>query len=114
MEFACSICGYTSLKKENITKHFNRKRSCGPGTKEIVDGGIEGIKNLDDFDALIDASYAELHSEQIKRPAFKSRMDKISKMIEEATGIGEDCADALLLGEAHVQAIRINENNQNS
>ena len=41
MEFACSICGYTSLKKENITKHFNRKRSCGPGIKEIVEIPID-------------------------------------------------------------------------
>lgn len=84
------------------------------GTKEIVIGGVEGIQNLEDFDALIDATYAELHSEQIKRPAFKSRMDKISSLIEETTGIGEDCADALLLGEAHVTAIRLKKDSENN
>lgn len=60
--------------------------------------GTPSPDDLENFDALIDASYAELKTDQIKRPAFKSRMDKISKMIEEETGIGEDCADAILLG----------------
>lgn len=67
--------------------------------------------DLDDFDALIDSAYAELNSKVIKRPAFKARMDKISKMIEEATGIGEDIADAILLGRAYVEGKRINSNN---
>ena len=71
------------------------------GTKQIVQGGVEGIKNLDNFDAMIDSAYAELGTGTIKRPAFKSRMDKISKMIEEDTGMGEDICDAILLGRSY-------------
>jgi hypothetical protein len=41
MEFGCSCCEYTSLKKENILKHFHRKKSCGPGIKEVVEIPID-------------------------------------------------------------------------
>lgn len=41
MEFACSICAYTSNKKENVIKHFNRRKSCGAGVKEIVEIPVE-------------------------------------------------------------------------
>lgn len=41
MEFACSVCEYTSSKKENVTRHINRKKSCGPGNKEIIEIPIE-------------------------------------------------------------------------
>jgi len=41
MEFGCSVCGYTSKKKENVVQHFNRKNSCGIGTKEIIEIPIE-------------------------------------------------------------------------
>jgi hypothetical protein len=36
-EFSCSVCEYTSCKKENVTKHINKKKSCGPGIKEIIE-----------------------------------------------------------------------------
>jgi hypothetical protein len=41
MEFACSICGYTSNQKEHVLNHINRKRSCGPGDKTIIEIPIE-------------------------------------------------------------------------
>jgi hypothetical protein len=37
MEFACSICHYTSDQKKNISRHINKVKSCGPGTKEIIE-----------------------------------------------------------------------------
>jgi len=37
MEFACSVCHYTSDKKEHVTRHILKKKSCGPGLKEIVE-----------------------------------------------------------------------------
>jgi len=41
MEFSCSICQYTSSNKEHVIRHINRKRSCGPGMKEIIEIPIE-------------------------------------------------------------------------
>ena len=41
MEYSCSVCEYTSDKKDNVMKHINRKRSCGPGVKEIVEVPVE-------------------------------------------------------------------------
>ncbi len=41
MEFACSVCGHSSTKKQNIIKHFNKKQSCGSGIKKIVEISIE-------------------------------------------------------------------------
>ena len=43
MEFSCSVCGYTSTQKEHILTHINRKKSCGPGIKEIVEIPVEII-----------------------------------------------------------------------
>jgi hypothetical protein len=37
MEFACSVCQYTSIKKSSVTRHINKKISCGPGKKEIIE-----------------------------------------------------------------------------
>jgi len=37
MEFACSICKHTSSNKQDIVKHLLRKKSCGQGTKEIIE-----------------------------------------------------------------------------
>jgi hypothetical protein len=41
MEFGCSICEYTSCRKNNVVKHINRKKTCGPGVKEIIEIPIE-------------------------------------------------------------------------
>ena len=41
MEFSCSICEYTSYKKQHIINHINRKRSCGIGDKIIIEIPIE-------------------------------------------------------------------------
>lgn len=41
MEFGCSVCEYTSSQKICVTKHINRKKSCGPGIKEIIEIPIE-------------------------------------------------------------------------
>ena len=43
MEFSCSVCGYISCKKDNVVNHINRKKSCGPGIREIVEIPIEII-----------------------------------------------------------------------
>lgn len=80
----------------------------------VVQNNIE--KELDDWDAMIEACYAELGTKEVSRETFKKRMEKISKMIEEVTGIDENQADAILLGKAILndQNQRINKNNQNS
>ncbi len=41
MEFGCSICEYTSYKKQHIINHINRKRSCGLGIKEVIEIPVE-------------------------------------------------------------------------
>jgi hypothetical protein len=41
MEFGCSVCEYTSYKKQHVINHINRKRSCGPGIKEVIEIPVE-------------------------------------------------------------------------
>ncbi len=41
MEYACSVCQYTSVKKANVIKHFSRKNSCGSGVKEVIEIPVE-------------------------------------------------------------------------
>lgn len=63
-------------------------------------------EDLDNWEALIDAEYASLNAKEMVRETFKKHMSAISKTIEEETGIGEDIADAILLGLAYVKDIR--------
>lgn len=37
MEFSCSVCGHTSPKKNNITRHIQKKTPCGVGTRTVVE-----------------------------------------------------------------------------
>jgi len=41
MEFGCSVCEYTSAIKLSVVRHINKKQSCGPGIKEIIEIPIE-------------------------------------------------------------------------
>jgi regulator of replication initiation timing len=43
MEFACSVCDYRSPQKISVVRHINRKKSCGHGTKWIIEVPIEII-----------------------------------------------------------------------
>lgn len=58
---------------------------------------FKGIET-DDYEALIDAVYAEKILGEISKTTFDKRIDDISKIIEEETQISEDQADAILLG----------------
>jgi ElaB/YqjD/DUF883 family membrane-anchored ribosome-binding protein len=42
-EYGCSVCGYTSQLKQHVKDHLSRKRSCGPGIKELIEIPIEII-----------------------------------------------------------------------
>jgi len=42
-EFQCSICLYTSDRKEHIQKHINNKNKCGEGIPVILEISIEVI-----------------------------------------------------------------------
>jgi hypothetical protein len=84
-------------------------------TESEVEGAdrIEGKMTpeiLEEYDGMIDAYYAQYTLKEISKNVFKSRMDEISHLIESETGIGEDVADAILLGLAYVKGKGINEN----
>ena len=41
MEFRCSICNYTSDRRQNVERHINRKTKCGDGISHILELPIE-------------------------------------------------------------------------
>ena len=79
MEFACSICQYTSSKKENVLKHFNRKRSCGPGIKEIIEIPIEIKCDFCDknFSSVSNLRYHQKHNCKNKVIALEQKLKEI-------------------------------------
>lgn len=61
---------------------------------------------IDDWQLIIDGLYAEQSAKEITKGQFKYRMNKLSKEIDEITGMGEDTADSILLGLAHNEEIK--------
>jgi transcriptional regulator NrdR family protein len=41
MEFACSVCQYTSDHKRHVVRHINKKKSCGSGVREVIEIPID-------------------------------------------------------------------------
>jgi transcriptional regulator NrdR family protein len=40
-EYSCSVCQYTSKKKDHVERHIKKKKSCGQGIKEIIEIPID-------------------------------------------------------------------------
>jgi hypothetical protein len=40
-EYSCSICEYTSDQKRHVARHIIKKKSCGIGTREIIEIPID-------------------------------------------------------------------------
>jgi len=55
------------------------------------------------YEKLIEDSRFALKFKEIKKSGYKYRLNKISKLIMEETGIGEDQADAIILGLAYME-----------
>lgn len=56
----------------------------------------------EDYEAMIDAVYAQFIIGEIDKKEFKKQMEHLSKLIEEDTQLSEDQADAILLGYGQV------------
>lgn len=56
---------------------------------------------IDDWQLIIDGLYVEKLAKEITQGQFKYRADKLSKIIDKETGLGEDTADSILLGLAY-------------
>lgn len=58
---------------------------------------------IDKYEDMILETFAEYKAKELKKGAFKYRLDKISGLIDEETGIGEDTADSIILGLAYCE-----------
>lgn len=58
---------------------------------------------LEQYNDIIEELKAQYKNKDIKKTKFKYQMGKISKEIEDQTGIGEDVADAIVLGLAYTK-----------
>ena len=56
---------------------------------------------IDKYENMIIEVKNRFKAKEIKKGAFKYAMGKISKLIDEDTGIGEDIADSIILGNAY-------------
>jgi hypothetical protein len=85
MEYGCSCCEYISDKKENITKHFSRKKSCGSGIKEIIEIPIEIICKYCDknFSCSKSLKYHQKNSCKTKTTILEERNKELEKKNKE-------------------------------
>ena len=86
MEYACSVCEYTSSIKTDVIRHINRKKSCGSGNKEVVEIPIDIIC---EFCNKTFSTKAHLKDHIKKRCKQKDTMKDAIKIKEQAEKIKE-------------------------
>ena len=81
MEYACSICQYSSLKKQHVVSHINKKKTCGPGLREVIEIPIEmKCKYCDkDFSCLTSLNYHVKHTCKNKDDAKDEEIRKLKE-----------------------------------
>lgn len=86
MEFACSVCEYTSMKRDHITRHINKKKSCGKGIKEIIEIPIEIKCEFCDkkFATHKTMEYHKKNSCKQKDLIYKQKIKELEKQLREA------------------------------
>lgn len=68
----------------------------------IREYGFANEASIDEWQAVMDSLNGEFLSKEITSNQFKYRSGKLSEIIDEATGIGEDIADSIVLGRAYL------------
>ena len=66
--------------------------------------GFATEEQLNIFESMIEAENGQLQEKEFTKATWKKHMAQISGYIEDQTGIGEDEADAILLGRAYFAA----------
>lgn len=58
-------------------------------------------KQITEWQETIDTLKKDYKDNLIKKGKYKYQMEKLSKLIDKETGVGEDCADAIVLGRGY-------------
>lgn len=85
-EYSCSVCGYTSLIRQHLISHLKRKKSCGNGTKEIIEIPVEIKCKFCDkpFASPISLRYHIKNSCKQKDAAKDERIKELEEELKEA------------------------------
>jgi ElaB/YqjD/DUF883 family membrane-anchored ribosome-binding protein len=88
-EYSCSVCKYTSEIKENVTRHINKKKTCGFGSKEIIEIPIEIKCEFcnKNFSSPISLNYHIKKTCKYKDDVLKERIKELEKELKEAKKI---------------------------
>ncbi len=105
MEFGCSICEYTSKQKKDVIRHINKKRSCGPGEKEIIKIPIDIKCEFCDknFSSVQNLKYHQKHNCKHKDKIIEEEMRRLK---EENKKLKEE--------KIETKNVTINNNNNNN
>lgn len=72
----------------------------------VKEYGYADQDDIDEWEGIMESLYGEKIAKEITTNQFKYRAGKLSDMIDEATGIGEDIADSIILGRAYKNDVR--------
>lgn len=61
---------------------------------------FSNAQNIHEWEEIVNKLNGEYQTKKISNSQFKYRVSKLSRIIDEATGIGEDIADSIVLGKA--------------
>jgi hypothetical protein len=85
MEFGCSICEYTSSKKENVIRHINKKKSCGSDIRELIEIPVDINCEFcnKNFSTATSLFKHQKNNCKYKEDALKQKIKKLEKELEE-------------------------------
>ena len=82
MEFGCSVCEFIASDRRTIVRHINRQKSCGPGTKELIEIPME-IKCEFCNKLFMTKETLEHHAKNTCKMKDKIKDEEIKKLKEE-------------------------------
>jgi len=85
-EYSCSICQYTSNKKQHVINHINRKKTCGPGIREVIEIPVEIICEFcqKNFSCSTSLKYHVKNTCKNKDDILKQRIKQLEEELKES------------------------------
>jgi hypothetical protein len=98
-EFSCSVCGYSSLIKQHLDNHLNRKKSCGSGVKKIIEIPVKIKCEFCDklFSSLISLRYHIKNNCKLRDAAKDIKIKELEEQLKQAKQVTNNITNNFII-----------------